>query len=150
MKNARQARIREIVSESEVCTQQEITDILVNEGFKVTQATVSRDLRELNLKKSGNGGKSRSKYNVSDYVSEKNNLKNKMFESITELSYSMNNVVVKTMPGLAQALASSIDAQRMEGVLGCVAGDDTIIIVTVNEEYSQTIVDVLKKLGRIG
>ena len=82
MKNARQARIIEIVSESEVCTQQEITDILVNEGFKVTQATVSRDLRELNLKKSGNGGKSRSKYNVSDYVSEKNNLKNKMFDPV--------------------------------------------------------------------
>ena len=145
MKSARQARIVEILSDTEICTQQEITEMLQGEGFKVTQATVSRDLKELNLKKDvTSSGKHKYKTRPLGELTDNDRLKSTMFESITEINYSMNNVVVKTVPGLAQALASSIDNHTIDGVLGCVAGDDTIMIVTRNETAACDIADHLR------
>ena len=150
MKSARQARIVEILSDTEICTQQEITEMLQGEGFKVTQATVSRDLKELNLKKDvTSSGKHKYKTRPLGELTDNDRLKSTMFESITEINYSMNNVVVKTVPGLAQALASSIDNHTIDGVLGCGAGDDTIIIVTYDAECSERIVEKIKELGKI-
>lgn len=73
-------------------------------------------------------------------------LNNAMLESIINVRYSMNNVVIKTYPGLAQAVASSVDALQLESILGSVAGDDTIIIVTLDEESSLEISDKIKEL----
>jgi transcriptional regulator of arginine metabolism len=75
-------------------------------------------------------------------------LHNAMADSILYVDYSLNNVVIKTYPGLAQAVASSIDTLNMHSILGCVAGDDTIIIITRDEEssaeLSQTLTDLMK------
>ena len=120
---------------------------LQSEGFKVTQATVSRDLKELKLTKALTVGGT-YRYCVSHGRSHTGNgrLNNAMADSILHVEYSMNNVVIKTYPGLAQAVASSIDAMNMHSILGCVAGDDTIIIVSRDERSSAEISKKLKEL----
>ena len=150
MKNERQARILEIISKHEIKTQEEITARLQSEGFKATQATVSRDLRELKLtKRMGSSGAYRytSPGVYESSVSVK--LNSTMLESITGVRYSMNNVVIKTYPGLAQAVASGIDALELDTVLGSVAGDDTLIIVTLDEECSAEISERLREMMKI-
>lgn len=150
MKSERQARILEIIAKYEVQTQDEITARLQAEGFKVTQATVSRDLRDLKLTKSmSSSGKYRyTAAKIHDHVGMVK-LNNAMLESIVNVRYSLNNVVIKTFPGLANAVASSVDALELDSILGCVAGDDTIIIVTSDEESSEEISEKLKEMMRV-
>lgn len=151
MKTERQARLLEIIARNEVKTQEEITAILREEGFKVTQATVSRDLRDLKLTKNlSEQGRYRYGMNA---VFTGDTLKNShlnaaMIGSITGVRYSMNNVVIKTLPGLAQAVASGIDSMSLDSVLGCVAGDDTIIVVTTDEESSVQIAEKVKRFSK--
>ena len=149
MKNQRQARILELINKFEVQTQEEITELLQNEGFKVTQATVSRDLRDLKLSKSmSSSGRYRYSPRYAQGAAGAVKLNNAMLESILGVKYSCNNVVIKTLPGLAQAVASSVDSLNLASMLGCVAGDDTIIIVTCSEEDSAEISDKIKELLR--
>ncbi len=138
MKKQRQARILEILADREIHTQEQITAVLKEEGFKVTQATVSRDLKDLKLSKNMTHG------GVYKSVSERSpihigtlKLNSALADSIADVKYSMNNVVIKTLPGLAQAVASGVDSLDSKDVLGCVAGDDTIIVVTVDEESAE-------------
>ena len=147
MKNERQARILEIIAKFEVQTQEEITELLQMDGFKVTQATVSRDLKDLKLTKvmSPSGLYRYTASRSHDHMG-KVKLNNAMLESIISVNYSMNNVVIKTFPGLAQAVASSVDALDLDSILGCVAGDDTIIVVTQDVESSEEISDKIKEL----
>ncbi|MBO5204242.1 MAG: arginine repressor [Clostridia bacterium] len=147
MKNERQARILEIIAKFEVQTQEEITELLQGEGFKVTQATISRDLKDLKLTKtmSSSGLYRYTASRAHDHMG-KVKLNNVMLESIIDVKYSMNNVVIKTFPGLAQAVASSVDSLDIDSILGCVAGDDTIIVVTQDEESSAEISEKIKEL----
>jgi len=140
MKSERQSRILELVSQFEIETQEEMMERLRAEGYMVTQATVSRDLKELKMSKAMT---TRGTYRYCPSVGRSHTgaarLTNAMAESITHVDHSMNTVVVKTYPGLAQAVASSVDAMNMHNILGCVAGDDTIIIVTRDTESSEEI-----------
>ncbi|MBE6577645.1 MAG: arginine repressor [Ruminococcaceae bacterium] len=147
MKKQRQERILEIVSNFDVQTQDEITEILKNEGFKVTQATVSRDLRDLKLTKnmSAMGVYRYTVGRAHEHIGMVK-LNHAMVESITSVKYSMNTVVIKTFPGLAQAVASGVDALNLDSVLGCVAGDDTIIVVTIDVESSAEFSEKIKEL----
>ena len=151
MKNERQARILEIIAKQDVRTQDEITAALRAEGFKVTQATVSRDLRDLKLAKV-TSKEGTYKYAVSHAHSHIGTVKlNKaLLEAIVDVRYSLNNVVIKTLPGLAQAVASGVDALQIESILGSVAGDDTIIIVTDEAQSSAEIGDKLRELMSVG
>lgn len=144
MKGERQARILDILSKNEVHTQEEITELLRAEGFKVTQATVSRDLRELRLTKnmSSKGG---YKYGTNNFYVNMN-LNNSIVQSIVDVRYAMNNVVIKTYPGMAQAIASGVDSLQYKTILGCVAGDDTIIIVTETESGAEELCWQLREL----
>ncbi len=149
MKSQRHARILELISKYEIETQEEMMAFLQNEGFRVTQATVSRDLKELKLTKTLTArGTYRYSVNTARYSTGSVKLNNAMVDSITHVDYSFNNVVVKTYPGMAQAVASAVDALNMHSVLGCVAGDDTIIIVTRDEasskDISQKITELMK------
>ena len=148
MKSKRQDRIRELITEYNIETQDEMMNRLREEGFAVTQATVSRDLREMKLTKilAENG---RYKYSLTPerhHITRNAKLNDAMVSSITHVAYSMNNVVVKTYPGMAQAVASGIDAMNMENILGCVAGDDTIIIVTDDQNGAQTVNDRIAQM----
>jgi transcriptional regulator of arginine metabolism len=136
-----------MISKYEIQTQEEITERLQADGFKVTQATVSRDLRELKLTKhTSASGKYRYAVSRAHDHTGMVKLNNTMLESIVGVKYSMNNVVIKTYPGLAQAVASSVDALNIDTILGCVAGDDTIIIVTEDVESSAEICEKLKEM----
>ena len=140
MKSQRQSRILELISKYEIETQDDMMLRLKNEGFKVTQATVSRDLKELKLTKVPTArGTYRYAVNSGRYHTGSVKLNNAMVDSIIGVDYSLNNVVIKTYPGLAQAVASAVDTLNMHNILGCVAGDDTIIIVTRDEESSAEI-----------
>ena len=147
MKNERQNRILELVAAHEIETQDEMLELLRKDGYAVTQATVSRDLKELMLSKALTA-RGTYRYCVNPARSHTGNvrLNNAMVDSIIHVDYSMNNVVLKTYPGLAQAVASSVDAMNMHQVLGCVAGDDTIIIVTRDEESSAQISEKIREL----
>ena len=145
MKNKRQEKILEIVSTMNIETQEELITALRNAGFDATQATASRDIRQLKLIKAVVDG-------VYKYVAPKNDNEDSskynhaLFSSIKAIKYSLNNIIIKTNPGLANAVAAGIDSLEDENILGCVAGDDTILLVTVSEESSKTISE---KIGKI-
>lgn len=147
MKSERQNRILELVTEFEIETQEEMMERLREEGYMVTQATVSRDLKELKLSKAmTTRGTYRYCLSVGRAHTGTARLTNAMAESIVQVDYSLNNVVIKTYPGLAQAVASSVDGMNMHHILGCVAGDDTIIIVTRDAESSKEISERIREL----
>ena len=149
MKSQRHERMLELVSKYEIETQEEMMERLRAEGFKVTQATVSRDLKELKLTKTLTA-RGTYRYALSQARHGVGNVKinNAMADSITEVKYSLNNVVIKTYPGLAAAVAFAVDSLNMPSILGCVAGDDTVIIVTIDEassaELSEKITELMK------
>lgn len=147
MKSERQNRILELVAKYEIETQEEMIERLRKEGYAVTQATVSRDLKELKLSKALTArGTYRYCVGTGRTPAGSVRLNNAMVDSILSVNYSMNNVVVKTYPGMAQAVASAIDSLNMHSVLGCVAGDDTIILVTTDEGSSIEISTKIREL----
>lgn len=145
MKSARQEKILEIIEKYEVETQEELIAYLVAEGVPVTQATVSRDIRELKLSKVLTG---RGRYR---YIRSNQNkgsvsvrFNTALADSIHTVDYAGNLIVLKTSPGLASAVATGIDAMHIIEVLGCVAGDDTIMVVARSEESAADISEKLK------
>lgn len=132
MKDDRLKRIKELLETENLRTQSEISQRLIEEGYNATQATVSRDLKALSLNKTG-GRRSGSYYikKVNGKTSAENRYDD-MRQYIVSIRSAMNIIVVKTAPGFAQAIASSVDELKRKNILGCVAGDDTIIIVTTD------------------
>ena len=140
MKSNRQKKILEIISHHHVETQDDLIDHLMVEGFSVTQATVSRDIRELQLTKVLTGkGTYRYIAPKKDDLSTGTRINDALVDSITGVDYAMNIVVVHTFPGLAQAVGAGIDGLAIPNVLGCVAGDDTIMLVTRSEEAAKNV-----------
>ena len=147
MKKNRQEKMLELSSRYEIETQDELIDRLREHGYDVTQATVSRDIRELKIAKMTTG---RGTYR---YVLPKHSQAGSgmrfsatLVDSIISVDYACNMVVLKTYPGLANAVAVGIDGMNLQQILGCVAGDDTIMIVTRDEESARTISDRLHDL----
>ena len=151
MKSNRQKKILEIISRHHIETQDDLIEQLLLEGFSVTQATVSRDIRELQLSKVLTG---KGSYR---YVAPKKEemvagmkINAALVDSIISVDYAQNLVVVHTFPGLAQAVAAGIDNLALAEVLGCVAGDDTILVATRNESAAKSIserIHVMMKAG---
>ena len=151
MKSARHNLILEIIENKDIETQEELADELMNRGVKVTQATVSRDIRELQLSKVLT---SKGSYR---YVAPKKEemvtgmkINAALVDSILSVDYAQNLVVVRTFPGLAQAVAAGIDNLALAEVLGCVAGDDTILVATRNETSAKNIserIHIMMKAG---
>ena len=146
MKSKRQEKILEIISSKNVETQEELINELKNAGYNTTQATASRDIRQLKLVKVMSGG-------TYKYVAPKSEIENSgkysqaLFASILDIQYALNNVVIKTNPGLAQAVAAGIDALHDSDLLGSVAGDDCIILVSKSEDASVRIIDKIKSIA---
>ena len=147
MKTNRQSKIIEIIQKNEVETQDELSALLEKDGFRVTQATVSRDIRELKLTKIPTAG-GRQKYAVITDAPE--NLSNKyervLREGFLSMDMAQNILVIKTVSGMASAVCAAIDAMKMREIVGSIAGDDTIMcaIRTVDDTYA-----VMKKIRRI-
>ena len=132
MKIQRQAKIMEIISTRDIETQEQLLQALEAEGFASTQATISRDIKELRVvKELTSFGTYRYAASAKDGSGTFSARLNTIFrECITSYDYAENIIVLKTMPGLASAAASAVDVMNMSVVVGTIAGDDTVLIVT--------------------
>ncbi len=158
MKSGRHDKIMELIDHFEIETQEELIRFLQREGYNVTQATVSRDINELKLSKipTGHGTykytmpKPKSKPKPDPEKPEASlNFNNAIIESIKKVDFSGNMLVVSTYPGLANAVAAGLDAIESDDILGSVAGDDTIFIVTRGPEASKELVERIMSLMKV-
>ena len=148
MRNQRHDAILNIIKENNVETQQELTSLLFSVGFEVTQATVSRDIKELGLHKKLNNDGRYIYTSGSEQV--KNTISDEMAiilnKSVMSIDYSLNTVVIKTLAGMAQGAASVLDAMQFPECLGTIAGDDTIFVITRSEDASEKLCRRLKTI----
>ena len=148
MKNARQQKILELSEKYDIGTQDTLIKKLEEEGFAVTQTTASRDIRQLNLVK-GVTNKGTYKYVAPGAILDNENrgpaLNASITDSVIKVEAAGNIVVVKTYSGLANAVAVYIDSQRNKNIVGCVAGDDTILLVVKTVEYALFLESDLKQ-----
>lgn len=131
MKASRHARIKEIIENQAVETQEELAEALRKKGIEVTQATVSRDIKELMLIKVPTGdGRYRYAFPPEqNLVFSQSRLERAFQDSVVGMDHSLNIIVIKTVPGLAQAVAFAVDSTRWPEIIGTVGGDDTVFIV---------------------
>lgn len=131
MKSQRQAKIMEIISNRNVETQEQLLEQLSEAGFRSTQATISRDIKELRIvKELTSFGTYRYTSAAGEVGGSFSGKLNTIFrECITNFDYAQNIIVLHTLPGLASAAASAVDAMNMSVVIGTLAGDDTVFIV---------------------
>ena len=144
MKTERHAKIIELISRYDIVTQEELADHLIREGFSVTQATISRDIRELKLTKiATNGG--RQKYALMHDGSEDMNEKylRVLRDGFVSMDMAQNILIVKTVSGMAMAVAAALDKMHWHEVAGCIAGDDTIMCAI------RSVDETLQVMGKI-
>lgn len=148
MKSQRQAKIMEIISNKNVETQEQLLAELQSAGFRSTQATISRDIKELHIvKELTSFGTYRYTATADELGGTFSTKLNAIFrQCITNFDYSRNMVVIRTLPGLASAAASAIDAMNMSVVLGTIAGDDTVFIVMRDDNAASAFVGEIHHL----
>lgn len=148
MKSQRQAKIMEIISNQNVETQEQLLAQLQNAGFRSTQATISRDIKELRIvKELTSFGTYRYSAATGEVAGTFSSKLNTIFrECITGYDYSQNIIVIRTIPGLASAAASALDAMNMSVVLGTIAGDDTVFIVMRDNNAAAAFCGEIKNL----
>ena len=147
MKKRRHEKILQSISNNTVDTQEELLRLLRQEGFDVTQATVSRDIKELRLVKTQTGtGKYRytaPKEGVRDISSRFYSL---FSENTISVQSACNMVVIKSLTGMAQAVCAAMDSLHWEGIVGTLAGDDTIFVVTKDEDCARRFTEELRQM----
>ncbi len=147
MKKIRHNQILDIITKYDIETQEELASHLKNAGFLVTQATVSRDIRELKLTKVpvGNG---KQKYGV--LKQEDAHMEDRFIrvlkDGFVSMDMAQNILVVRTVSGMAMAVAAAIDALKFTEVVGCIAGDDTIMIAVRTTEDTRNLMDKIHKM----
>ena len=147
MKTKRHNAIIDFIKTREIATQEALLDLLKKSGIDVTQATISRDIRELNLTKVNVGN--RQKYAViqnDEGVSEK--YVRVLRDGFVSMLPSGNLVVLRTVVGMAMAVATAIDALEINEIVGCIAGDDTIFIAVSESSTTTDVINELKKLTK--
>lgn len=148
MKSNRQAEILRLIETQEIETQEQMLECLRACGIKATQATISRDIRELNLVKQQNCGV--SKYVVAQAKQPHHNFSSRLRtifkESVTSFDVAQNIVVVKTMPGLASAAGAALDGMGVEGLVGSLAGDDTVVLIMRTNNLAEEFCQELKTM----
>lgn len=146
-KAKRHAKILELIREREVETQEELCALLQESGYPVTQATVSRDIRELKLTKIS---VSRGRRKYASLAEGTNELEGRYIRVFTEGAVSMdmaqNILVIKTVSGMAMAVAAALDAMQFPEVLGCIAGDDTIMAAVRTTEDTTALMSKLHEM----
>lgn len=144
MKKRRHEKILELIAKHSIDTQEELIGLLRREGFEVTQATISRDINELGLIKKPDGGRYR-------YFAPAEPLETEKYESIfrsavISVDYASNIVVIKCHSGMANAAAAALDATDLPGVVGTLAGDDTIMVVARSEQDAVRLTQQFQKI----
>ena len=147
MKSKRHVKILELIQKNDIETQEELLDYLNGEGYRVTQATVSRDIRELKLTKVTvrNG---RQKYAVlAENTNDMMEKYTRIFQNgFVSMDMAQNILVVKTVPGMAMAVAAALDSMDCHEIVGSIAGDDTIMCAVRTVEDTVTLMERLRKI----
>ncbi len=147
-KNSRHSKIIELIEKYNIETQEELVSRLNELGFNVTQSTVSRDIRDLNLSKVAYGGGQRYTYSHNHRNPEV--LNEKYIRVLRDGFISMDTapglLVVKTVSGMAMAVAAAIDAMKMHGIIGSIAGDDTIMCAVKTQEDAKAVMNSINKI----
>lgn len=149
MKSTRQNAILEVIRDKDIETQEELADELRRKDFKVTQATVSRDIRELRLLKVLSAAGT-YKYATAD--KQENGLSDRFHrifsESVLSMAHAYNQVIIKTLPGSANVAAEMIDSLRWPEIIGTLAGDNTILMIVRSVEEVDTILRRIDEMLR--
>ena len=148
MKSQRQAKIMEIISTRNVETQEQLLELLQKEGFRGTQATISRDIKELRIvKELSSLGTYRYTTSANEVSGSFTSKLNTIFrECVTGFDYAQNIIVVRTLPGLASAAGSAIDTMNLSTVVGSISGDDTVMIVMRDNNAAAAFCGEIKNL----
>jgi transcriptional regulator of arginine metabolism len=147
MKRERHEVIVELINKYDIETQEELAAYLRKEGYEVTQATVSRDIRQLNLSKvaAGNG---RQKYII--LKSDDNRLNDKYIrvlrDGFVSMNMAQNILVIKTVQGMAMAVAAALDAMKFSEIVGCIAGDDTIFAAIKSVDDTKAVIEKIEDI----
>lgn len=147
MKEQRQSRILSLIQKGEIGTQEDLAAALENEGYHVTQATVSRDIRELKLTKvasKGGGQKYVALSNIDQQVSEK--VVRVFRDAFVSIDYAGNTIVIKTLVGMGNAVAAAVDAFSIQEIIGTLAGDDTIFCLVKHEDHIEAVIEQFKNI----
>lgn len=148
MKANRQAEILRLIESQAIETQEQMLECLRACGIRATQATISRDIKELNLTKQQSNGISR--YAVSQTKQPHHNFSNRLRtifkESVISFDFAQNIVVVKTMPGLASAAGAALDGMEIEGLVGSLAGDDTVLVIMRANQQAEELCRELRSM----
>ena len=152
LKKTRHDKILEIITQYEVETQEELVRYLREGGFDVTQATISRDIRELKLYKMSTG-KGKQKYIVLQQGDE-NHMEDKFIrvlkDGFVSMDMAQNILVVRTVSGMAMAVAAAIDSLHLQEIVGSIAGDDTIMVAVRTVEDTEQLMEKIRELLRSG
>lgn len=147
MKVGRQSKIIELITRHDVETQEELAELLLEAGYNVTQATISRDIRELKLTKVA-ADHGRQKYII--LKSQESGLAEKyvrvLRDGFVSMDVAQSLLVIKTVSGMAMAVAAALDAMQIEGVVGCIAGDDTIMCAIRTRQDMSCVMDKITRL----
>lgn len=145
MKTKRQRKIIELISDYNIETQEELANLLIDKGFTVTQATVSRDIRELNLTKIPvKGGGQKYALPANKAMVSSNKYMRVLVDGILSIDTAGNILVLKTVSGMAMAVGAAIDAMNLKDIIGCIAGDDTVMCVVKNADDSESVKEYLE------
>ena len=147
MKSERQSAILDLIARNDVETQEDLLKLLKNSGYNVTQATISRDIRELKiLKVTDDAGK--QKYAI--VAQSENHLGAKYMRVLKEgflsVTQAQNILVIKTIPGMAMAVAAAIDAMKFKEIAGSIAGDDTIMVAVVSTKEAGELIPKISEI----
>lgn len=147
MKSNRRQKILEIIKKHPVETQEELTSYLLKEGITTTQATISRDIRDLKLTKVPTP-EGKQRYSVIEHTSHELNKKyiRVLREGFLHVEQAQNIIVIKTVAGMAMAVAASIDAMNWDEVVGCIAGDDTVMCAIRSAEEAIEVIKMIKEI----
>ncbi len=149
MKTKRQEMIKEIISTYDVETQDELTTRLAAAGFSATQATVSRDIREMKLTKVATAD-GRQKYSVmnSKSADDMSKYQKVLTTGIVSMDTAENLIVIKTVSGMAMAVATAVDQLEISGLMGCIAGDDTIFCAIKDRHMASDVVAAIRRAAQ--
>ena len=147
MKIGRHAKIIDLISRYNIETQEVLAEYLTREGFRVTQATISRDIRELKLTKiSVNGGKQKYAVMTPGRAGMNEKYLRVLRDGFVSMDMAQNILVVKTVSGMAMAVAAALDAMNWHEVAGCIAGDDTIMCAIRSTEETIQVMEKIRKI----
>lgn len=147
MKKKRHQRMMKLISETDIKTQEQLTEILRREGYAVTQATVSRDIKELGLIKTAaqSGGYKYAVRQIQEIEDTADHL-DIFSKAVVSIDSALNQIVIKTYAGMAQAVAASIDRLMSNEIIGSIAGDDTVLLIARSEESAAVTVSKINKM----